>query len=247
LKIEENKMATRNYALSGEVRQQAGKGVARAFRRESKIPAVIYGDGKPPVSIALPIKEITTEYIKGHMYTSLCNLEIEGQKHLVLVRDVQIDPVKDTIVHADFMRVTPKTKIRVHVPLKLINEDKAPGLTQDKGVLHLARHDIDVDCIATEIPDHIDVDLTGLTLNSANKMSQLTLPSGMKFALTKDITIVSISEARNFIEEVVVAPAAGAEGAAAAPGAEGAAPAAAGAAPAAAGAKPAEAKKDAKK
>src|SRR3982751_857414 len=129
-------MSSRNYALKGETRDGAGKGVARALRRENIIPAVIYGDGKAPVSIKLPSKELNLEYNKGHMYTSLCTLNVAGTDHLVLVRDVQLHPVTDIVTHVDFLRVTPKTKLHVKVPLNVIGEETSPGLTTEKGILN---------------------------------------------------------------------------------------------------------------
>ena len=117
---------TKHYALSAEQRERAGKGVARELRREKKIPAVIYGDAKPAENIALPVKEVTLEYHKGHMYTNLCDLTIDGKKQLVLVRDVQLHPVNDAVLHVDFMRVNAKTTITVEVPVHFLNE-QMPG------------------------------------------------------------------------------------------------------------------------
>src|SRR5690606_36408414 len=127
---------TKHYALSAEKRDRAGKGVARALRRENKIPAVIYGDSKDAENIALPVKAVTMEYHKGHMFTNLCDLEVEGKKTLVLVRDIQIHPVSDNVLHVDFLRVTPKTTITVSVPVHFTNEEEWPGL-KAKGTLNV--------------------------------------------------------------------------------------------------------------
>jgi large subunit ribosomal protein L25 len=221
-------MTSRKYALKGETRDRAGKGVARALRRENTVPAVVYGDGKPPVSIKLASKETNLEYKKGHMYTSLCSLNVSGTEHLVLVRDVQLHPVTDVVTHMDFLRVTPKTKLHVQVPLNIVNEDKCPGLTTEAGILNIARHNLDISCLATDIPDHIDVDVSGLSIGDNIKLSQLKLPEGAKAdpnELKKNITIISVVEPRRIIEVAPVAAVAaeGAEGATAAPGAEGAA------------------------
>jgi large subunit ribosomal protein L25 len=228
-------MSSRNYALKGETRDGAGKGVARALRRENVIPAVIYGDGKAPASITLPSKDINLEYNKGHMYTSLCKLNVAGTEHLVLARDVQLHPVTDVVIHVDFLRVTPKTKLEVKVPLEIINQDKCPGITQEKGILNIARHDLDIVCLATDIPDHINVDVSGLAIGDNIKIGSLKFPEGAKpnaTELKRNITILSVIEPRRIIEAAPVvaavegaegaAPAEGAEGAAAAPGAEGA-------------------------
>ena len=92
---------SKNYALSAEKRDRAGKGVARALRREKKIPAVVYGDNKEPVLISLTEKEISKEYQRGHMYTHLCDLTIDGGKQLCIARDIQLHPVSDRIEHKE--------------------------------------------------------------------------------------------------------------------------------------------------
>jgi len=215
-------MTSRSYNLKAELRTDAGKGVARALRREKKVPAVIYGDGKEPVIITLPNKEITLEFHKGHLFTSLCDLDVDGKTHKVLARDVQLHPVTDIIEHVDFIRVTPKTKIRVHVPVKLLNEDKCPGLVKSKGTLNIIQHEIDLLCIATDIPDHIDIDLSELTVGHSIHINDVTLPKGVTPAVKdRNFAIVGVMAPRRVVEETPAADAA-----AAAPAA-GAAPAAA--------------------
>lgn len=211
-------MSSRSYVLKGDEREQAGKGVARALRRENKVPGVIYGDGKKPVSVTLHSKEVNLEYRKGHMYTSLCDLEIGKEKHLVLARDVQVHPVTDNVWHIDFLRVTPKTKLHVHIPVKFIGHEDCPGL-RDNGVLNIVKHEIEMICVATEIPDHIDVDLSGLNIDDVVHIQDIKLPAGAKPADSRNFTIVSINEPKRIVEEETAAPAAegeeGAEGAAA--------------------------------
>jgi len=148
---------SKNYALTATTRERAGKGAARALRREGKIPAVIYGDKKQAVNIIRDANAINVEYYRGHLYTTLCDLDLEGEKHRVLARDVQLNPVTDVVEHVDFLRVTDKTKIAVNVPLHFINEDKSPGL-QDNGILNVIRYDVELVCSAMKIPDYIEVD-----------------------------------------------------------------------------------------
>lgn len=218
-------MPTNRIQLSAEKRERAGKGVARALRREDKIPAVIYGDRKDPVGIALPIKEITLEYRKGHLFTSLTDIDVGGEKHLVLARDVQLHPVTDRIEHADFLRVTPKTRIAVEVPLSFINEEKSPGL-KEGGVLNIVRHEVEFFCVATDIPESIEVDLEGYEIGDAIKISAIKLPQGVKPTIDdRDFTLATIAAPRALVEEAAVVAAEGAEGAATP--AAGAAPAAA--------------------
>ena len=135
------------YPLVAQTRDRAGKGIARALRREKRVPAVIYGDNKEPVLISVSERDIEVEYHKAHMFTTLCDMEIGKDKAMVLARDVQLDPVTDKVVHVDFLRVTKKTKIAVQVPVHFINQDKCEGL-QRKGVLNVVRHDVELMCSA---------------------------------------------------------------------------------------------------
>lgn len=216
-------MSSTKYTLKAEVRERAGKGVARAIRREEKVPGVIYGDGKEVVTITLPWKETTLEYLKGHMFTSLCDLDVGGKTSLVLARDVQVHPVNDRVTHIDFLRVNPKTKIAVRVPVHFTNHENCPGL-KEKGVLNVVAHDVEILCSAMEIPEFIEIDLAPFGMDDAIKLSHAKLPAGAKPKHKADTTVGVIHEPRRLMEEIpVAAPAAaeGAEGAAAAPAAAG--------------------------
>lgn len=186
-------MSTKNYKIQAQLRERAGKGAARALRREGKVPAVIYGGDEAPVTIACPSKEITMEYNTGQMFTTLCDVEVGKDTHLVLARDIQLHPVNDQVQHVDFLRVTAKTKINVMVPVQLINEDKSPGIEQ-KGVINLVRHEIELTCQATAIPDVIEVDMTGAEHGDAIKVSSAILPEGTKPVIDdRDFTIAVLN------------------------------------------------------
>lgn len=183
---------SKHYILAAAKRDQAGKGAARSLRREDKVPAVIYGDKKEPVLISLSAKEINIEYNKGHMFTNLCDLDVEGQKHLLLARDVQLHPVTDRVEHVDFMRVTPKTKIAVYVPVKFIDEDKSPSIS-NKGTLNVVRHEVELLCTATDIPEYIEVSVEGRQHGDAVKISNAVLPKGTSPVITnRDFTIATL-------------------------------------------------------
>lgn len=183
---------SKNYALEADVREEAGKGAARSLRRNGKTPAVIYGDSKEPVKITLDMNTINVEYNKGQMFTTLCDLNVGKDKHLVLARDIQLHPVTDIVEHVDFLRVTDKTKIAVSVPVKFMNEEKSPGLN-DKGILNVTRYDVEVLCKATNIPDEIEVDLEGKEQGDAVKASDAKLPEGSKYVIDdRDFTIATI-------------------------------------------------------
>ena len=238
---------SKNYAMKAATRDRAGKGVARALRRESKVPAVIYGDNKPPTLVSLSDNLINLEYRKGHMLTNLCDLDVDGQKHLVLVRDIQLHPVSDRVEHVDFLRVTPKTLIKVDVPVHFINQADCPGI-KEKGVLNVVRYALELMCTAVDIPEQIDVDLKGKGLGDTIRLSDAKLPPGATSAIKgRNFVIATIQTPRAYVEAEITAPVSDEAAAAAAAGA--AAPAGAGKdakAPAAAAAK-APAAKDAKK
>lgn len=183
---------SKNYALSAANRDRAGKGVARALRREGRVPAVIYGDHKEPITISVPSNDINVEYRKGQMFTTLCDLDVDGKKHLVLARDVQLHPVTDVVLHADFLRVTPKTTITVSVPVKFINEYKSPGLKQG-GVLSVVRYDVELVCGAMNIPECLEVNFEGKEQGDAIKVSDANMPEGATPAISdRDFTIATI-------------------------------------------------------
>ena len=179
----------KNYNLVAEKRDRAGKGIARELRRNNKIPAVIYGDGKEPVKITLDQNEVNVTYYKGGMFTTVCDMDVAGDKYVVLARDIQLHPVTDVVEHADFLRVTNKTRIAVDVPVEFINEDQSPGM-QEKGSLNVVRFKVELMCAAMSIPDHIEVDLAGKEHNDAIKISDAKLPEGVTPVIDdRDFTI----------------------------------------------------------
>ena len=181
-------------AMQAEIREGTGKGTARALRREEKVPAVIYGNNQPAVSITLDEKEITLEYHKGHLFTTLVEMEIDGKKNLVLARDVQTHVVSDDILHADFLRVSEKTKIAVDIPVHFINEDKSPAL-EDKGILNTVRHTVELYCKATNIPEYIEVNLEGKDYGDSARISDAIMPEGATPVIDdRDFTIATIVE-----------------------------------------------------
>jgi large subunit ribosomal protein L25 len=192
---------SKNYAMTAAKRERAGKGVARSLRRDGLIPAVIYGDNKEPIKISMNLNAINVEYNRGHMYTNLCELTLDGQKHLVLARDVQLHPVTDVVEHVDFLRVSAKTKIAVMVPVHFIDQDKCPGLDR-KAILNVVRHEVELWCSATDIPEQLDVSLAGKDFGDAVKISNAHLPKGASPVITnRDFTIATVVAPKTLEQE----------------------------------------------
>jgi large subunit ribosomal protein L25 len=235
--------------LKATARPRAGKGAARAVRREGKIPAVIYGDKKDPETIALDENELWKTVTKGKFLSSVFQIDIGGRKLRVLPRDVQLDPVMDRPVHVDFQRVAADGMIKVKVPVKFINEVLSPGLKRG-GVLNVVRHDVEVICPADAIPPVFEFNLEGLEIGKSIHISAVTMPPNVRpTIINRDFTVATIAGASAKGEVDAPTTTAAADGAAPAAAAAGdgkaAAPAAKGgaaAAPAKGGAAAAPAK-----
>lgn len=181
------------YELKAEARERVGKGSARELRRNGKIPAVIYGDGQPPLAIALPYKEVTMKIHDGGFMTTIATIDVDGKKVRVLPKDYQLDPVRDFTMHVDFLRISKNTSVTVDVPVHFINEEESPGISRG-GVLNTVRHTVEVNCPADSIPDSFIADLTGLELGDGIHISDITLPEGVEPTITdRDFTIATIA------------------------------------------------------
>jgi large subunit ribosomal protein L25 len=215
--------------LKAWTRQSSGKGGARATRREGRIPGILYGDKKEPESIAVEYRAITQQLLTGHFQSTIFTLDVDGTKTRVIPRGVQLDPIRDFPIHVDFMRVSKDALVTVDVPVHFLNEAASPGLKRG-GVLNIVRHEIPVRCPADAIPDHFDVDLTGLEIGNSIHISAIKLPPNVRPTVSeRDFTVATI--VGRTAEEAAPDAAAAAEAAeAGAEGAEAAAPAEAAAA-----------------
>jgi large subunit ribosomal protein L25 len=209
-------------ALTAETREKAGKGAARALRREGKIPAVIYGGKKPPVAISLDGHEMFKLLHAGGFKTTVFEIDAGGTKERAIPRDYQRDVVKDTLLHVDFFRVSATSVVEVEVPVHFLNEDKAKGLIRG-GVLNVVRHTVEVKAGVDHLPEHIEVDLAGLDIGDIVHASAVKLPQGVEFAIDeRDFTIATIAAPTVVAEEQAEAEkAAEAPGEAEEPAAEG--------------------------
>jgi large subunit ribosomal protein L25 len=178
--------------LKAQARERVGKGAARALRREGLIPAVIYGDKQSPLGIAISYKEAMQRIYAGGFLSHVLTLDVDGQKHKVIPRDYQLDPVRDTALHVDFLRVGAGTKLRVDVAVHFINELKSPGLKRG-GVLNIVRHTVELVCPPESIPEAITIDLDGKDIGDSIHISSVTLPEGVTSAIRdRDFTIATI-------------------------------------------------------
>jgi large subunit ribosomal protein L25 len=178
--------------LKAQARTGVGKGAARALRRQGLVPAVIYGDKKTPLGVSIAYKDAMKHIYAGGFLSHVITLDVDGEKHRVIPRDYQLDPVKDFPIHVDFLRVGAGTKLHVNVHVTFINEEESPGIKRG-GVLNIVQHTVDLSCPADAIPDHLTVDLTGKDVGDSIHISHIALPPGVTPVIRdRDFTIATI-------------------------------------------------------
>ena len=178
--------------LPAEARERAGKGASRALRRDGRTPAVIYGGKEEPTLIHVEQKELVRQLMTGHFMNSIVNIEIGGKTVRTLPKDVAFHPVTDRPTHVDFLRLTGDSKVEVQVPVVFVNEAASPGLKKG-GVLNIVRHELDLLCPNADIPEEIQVDVTGKEIGDSIHISDVTLPAGVTSVITdRDFTIATL-------------------------------------------------------
>src|SRR6476619_4440093 len=164
--------------LPAEARDRAGKGASRALRREGRVPAVVYGEKKEPLSIHVEEKLLSKMLSSGHFMNSVIMIDFEGKPHRTLPKAVDFHPVSSRPIHVDFLRIGEHTKVHVAVPLRFDNEDASPGLKRG-GVLNPILHELEIVCDAASIPSEIHVALDGLEIGDSIHISAVKLPNGV--------------------------------------------------------------------
>ncbi|WP_138380283.1 50S ribosomal protein L25/general stress protein Ctc [Luteithermobacter gelatinilyticus] len=182
-----------NPVIKAELREKAGKGSSRALRRAGRIPAVIYGNKKEPVTISLDRIALVKELNTGGFLNTTYDIEVGGKKEMVLPRDVQFHPVTDWPLHVDFLRLAEDATIEVMIPVHFLNEEDCPGLRAG-GVLNVVRHEVELSCPANAIPESIEIDIAKLELGESVHISHVKLPEGVTPVITdRDFTIATIA------------------------------------------------------
>ena len=178
--------------LPAEARERAGKGASRALRREGRVPAVIYGDKKEPISVHVEEKLLAKMLSTGHFMNTVVMIDAGGKSHRTLPKAVDFHPVSSRPIHVDFLRIGEHSKVHVNVPVRFDNEEDSPGIKRG-GVLNVVRHDLELICDAAKIPDEIHIDLTGLEIGDSIHISAVKLPEGSESAITdRDFTVATV-------------------------------------------------------
>src|SRR5580704_13125353 len=245
-----------SFTFGADARGTQGKGASRRLRHTGKVPAILYGAHKDAQALILDQQNLLTMIADERFYSSIVRLKIGDSSQEAIIKDVQMHPAKNLVVHVDLQRVLESERIRIRLPIHFKGESVSPGVKTQGGVVSHMRADVEVSCLPKDLPEFLELDLSGMSLNDTKFLADIPLPVGVAIPeLTRrNAPVVSIHAPRAEEPEPVAAEAAAAvpaEGAApavagapGAPGAPGAAPAAAPGSPAAPGeAKKGEAKK----
>ena len=165
--------------IQAVARDRAGKGAARAVRRQGQVPAVIYGGGEAAEAIALDFNQTKQMIFAGHFLTTIFEIDVDGKKTRAIPRDYQLDPVKDFPVHVDFLRLAEGQSIKVVVPVHVVGQDKSPGVKRG-GALQIVEHSVELSVPSNAIPDFIEVSVATLDIGSSLHLSDVALPPGAK-------------------------------------------------------------------
>ena len=240
-----------SFSFGADPRGSQGKGASRRLRHAGKVPAILYGGHKDAQPLVLDQQNLLTMIGDERFYSSIVQLKIDGTTQEAIVKDVQMHPARNVVVHVDLQRVIENEVIRLHLPIHFRGESVSPGVKTQGGIVSHMRTDIEVSCLPKDLPEFLELDLSDMSLNETKFLADIPLPPGVTIPelAHRNTPVVSIHAPRAAEPEPVAAEAAAVpvEGAAAAaapgaPGAPGAAPAAA---PAGAEAKKGEEKKEA--
>lgn len=185
-------------------RSAKGTGASRRLRRESKVPGIVYGAGKDAVSVEFDAKALFMEFRHEAFHASIIDLNLDGKKEAVLLRDYQLHPVRSTLQHVDFQRVSATEKIHVKVPFHFINAEVAPGVKLGGGIVAHINTEADVSCLAKDLPEFIEVDLANLEMGHSIHLSEIKLPKGVDFvqlAHGNDLAVASIAKTRGSVAD----------------------------------------------
>ncbi|MEE9331840.1 MAG: 50S ribosomal protein L25/general stress protein Ctc [Methylophilaceae bacterium] len=188
-------------------RDVKGTSASRRLRRAGSVPGVVYGGEKPAITLEFEHKALFMEFRHEAFHASILSLEVDGKKEDVLLRDYQLHPVRNTIQHVDFQRVSATQKIHVKVPFHFINADVAPGVKVSGGIVGHILNEAEVSCLPKELPEFIEVDLGNLELGDAIHLSEIPTPDNVEFiqlAHGNDPAVSAVNKPRAAIVEEVV-------------------------------------------
>ena len=168
------------FDLIAELREDQGKGASRRLRHQGKVPAIIYGAGRPPRSLAFDQNKVLLKLENESFYSSILNIKVNDKSQAAILKDLQRHPSKPIIMHMDFQRIVEDEEIRMNVPLHFVGEEIAPGVKTGGGSVSRLMNDVEVACLPRYLPEYLEVDISALELDDMLHMSDIKLPEGVE-------------------------------------------------------------------
>ncbi len=185
------------FDLVAELREDQGKGASRRLRHEGKVPAIIYGAGRPPRALQFDQNKVLIQLENESFYSSVLNIKVGNKSQAAILKDLQRHPAKPIIMHMDFQRIVDDVEIRMNIPLHFVGGDAAPGVKTGGGKVAHLMNDVEVLCLPKHLPEYFEIDISHLELDDMLHLSDIKLPDGVEIpelALgeDRDQAIVSI-------------------------------------------------------
>ena len=197
-------MSSNSIIITAQLREITGTNKVRNLRKNEMVPAVIYGNEAEVQKVNIPLNELLKASQNDLFYTQILLIAIDGKEEKVVLKELQKEPQKGKLLHADFMRVSRKTILKVTVPINFINEENCLGVKTEGGVVIKTAREIEVSCSAENIPESIEIDIENLNLNESLRLSDIVLPEGAEIpGLTEetDQLVVSVNPPKAVIED----------------------------------------------
>ena len=201
-------MSKVEFVVTAEARSDMGKGASRRLRREGKIPGVIYGAHKEAVSVLLDHNEMMNHLKHEAFYSHILTIKLGGKTEQAVLKDLQRHPAKPILLHADFQRVSASEKLRMNVPLHFVGGDVAPGVKIGGGSIAHALAEVEITCLPKDLPEFIEVDLSGMELGQTIHLSDLKVAKGVELvalAHGSDLPVAVLNAPRGAAEEAAPA------------------------------------------
>lgn len=167
------------FDLVADYREDNGKGASRRLRREGKVPAIIYGAGRPPRSLSFDHNKVLRQLENESFYSSILNIKVGDKSQAAVVKDIQRHPAKPIVMHMDLQRIVEDQEIKMNIPIHYVGEEAAPGVKAGGSVSHLIT-DVEVQCLPRYLPEYFEVDISKLGLDEMLHLSDLTVPEGVE-------------------------------------------------------------------
>ncbi|NOX67638.1 MAG: 50S ribosomal protein L25/general stress protein Ctc [Gammaproteobacteria bacterium] len=168
------------FDLIAEIREGQGKGASRRLRREGKVPAIIYGAGRPPRQLAFAHNKVIKQLENESFYSSILNIKVGDKSQAAIVKDIQRHPARKIILHMDFQRIVEDEKIKMNVPIHLLNGEEAVGVREGGGSVSHLKTDVEISCLPKDLPEYFEIDISALGLDEMLHLSDITLPEGVE-------------------------------------------------------------------